>query len=78
MTLYHSAVIPMCATHGLARMCHVCIGYCSEILINKMTLPKRGLLGGRMLLQAQLLHIATSLMLNYGFIAIFLNPSLLL
>ncbi len=47
-------MIPMCATHGLARACHVCIDYCFEMLINIMTVPKRGLLGGRALLQAQL------------------------
>ncbi len=53
-------VIPMCATHGLARVCRVYIGYCFEMLINTMTLPKCGLPGGRALLQAQLFHFVST------------------
>ncbi len=38
----------------LVRVCHVCIDYCFEMLMNKMTLPKQGLPDGRALLQVQL------------------------
>ncbi len=43
-------------TYGLSRVSHVCIDCCFKMLINKMTLPKRGLSDGSALLQAQVLH----------------------
>ncbi len=53
-------MIPMCATHGLARVCRVYIDYWSQMLINTMTVPKRGLPSGRALLQAQLFHFVST------------------
>ncbi len=52
VVLCESVVIPMCATHGLAHVCHAGIDYRFEMLINKMNLPKPGLPDGRALLQA--------------------------
>ncbi len=49
-------MISMRVTHGLSRAPHACIDCCFKMLINKMTLPKRGLPDGSALLQAQVLH----------------------